>query len=362
LSTVTPDPRTSPDEQALDVAALEQYLPGVLGRPLAGPLSHSLIAGGRSNPTYELSDGEASWILRRPPFGHVLQSAHDMSREVRVITALADTGVPVPYVVGSREDSDLIGAPFYVMDKLEGRTFRTHEDTAALTPDQRRDLSTGLVDLLATLHEVDPADVGLADWGRPVGYLDRQLARWARQWGVVATTERPEVDELVRRLGASVPELRHPGVVHGDFKIDNLMVALDDPTRVVGLLDWEMSTTGDTLADLGILVSFWDEVGQFHNPITAGATAHPGFPSVDEIVAAYADRRGIELDELDWYIVFADFKIAVLLEQIHARHLQGATTGDWFDDIGAMVEPLLARALERSSRAGDPRLRGVGPA
>ncbi|MDZ7883789.1 MAG: phosphotransferase family protein, partial [Mycobacterium sp.] len=163
------------------------------------------------------------------------------------------------------------------------------------------------------------------------GAVYRQLKRWQRQWASSATSPRPEVDEVYGRLGASMPDTRFHGIVHGDFKIDNLMVARDDPTSILGLLDWEMSTLGDTLTDLGILCSFWDHEGEFFNPITAGATAMAGFPTRDEIVDAYALARRVDVSELDWYLVFADFKIAVILEGIHARHLQGHTAGADFE-------------------------------
>ncbi|WP_235739081.1 phosphotransferase family protein [Nocardioides alcanivorans] len=351
-STTREAPDAAEERDLLDLRALEHYLVKELPHGPAGPLTARLIAGGRSNPTYDVSDGSRHWILRRPPYGEILQSAHDMSREARVMGALHGSAVPVPMVVAHCQDAEVLGAPFYVMDMLEGRTYRTHEDTGTLSVEQRRALTESMVTTLVALHSIDPADVGLADWGRPEGYLQRQVSRWGRQWHEIKTSERSEVDELVERLTRSMPPLRFPGIVHGDFKIDNLMVDHDDPSRILGLLDWEMSTLGDTLADLGVLISFWDEVGRLHNPITAGATAHEGFPSADEVVALYADRRGIDVDDLEWYIVFADFKIAVILEQIHHRHLQGTTVGDWFDDIGDMVGPLLTRARDRADRAG----------
>jgi aminoglycoside phosphotransferase (APT) family kinase protein len=347
---------------ALDDIAGERvrrWLAGADPRFSGSRLQTRLIAGGRSNPTYELTDGSRSWILRRPPVGHVLPTAHDMSREYRALTALYGTDVPVPRTVGLCEDLDVLGAPFYVMDRIDGVTLRTPEDTGRLTEAQRRDLAEAAVDTLVALHEVDPADVGLADWGRPDGYLERQLKRWQRQWESSATAPRPEVDELHARLIASMPETRFTGIVHGDFKIDNLMVARDDPTVILGLLDWEMSTLGDTLTDLGILCSFWDHEGEFFNPITAGATAMAGFPTRDEIVDAYASARNVDVTDLDWYLVFADFKIAVILEGIHARHLQGHTAGADFDGVGDMVGPLLNRALQRATRSPSPALRGV---
>jgi len=339
----------------LDVKGLRRWLDDAEGG--VGELSASLIAGGRSNPTYEVTDGERSWVLRRPPYGHILPSAHDMGREHRVLSALQDTGVPVPRVVGLCRDESVIGASFYVMDKLEGVTLRTHTDTARLTHTQRGQLADTMVDILVRLHEVDPAAVGLADWGRPDGYLQRQLKRWRGQWEASMTQPRPEVEQLLHRLAATLPDSRHPGIVHGDFKVDNMMVDREDPARIVGVLDWEMSTLGDTLTDLGILCSFWDQEGEFHNPITAGATALPGFPARAQVVERYAAARGFEVSDLDWYMVFADLKIAIILEGIHARHLQGHTSGADFEGVGAMVGPLLERALDLASASTIPGLR-----
>jgi aminoglycoside phosphotransferase (APT) family kinase protein len=265
----------------------------------------------------------------------------------------------VPQVVAFCEDDEVLGAPFYVMDRLDGRTYRTQADTAGLSEGERAALSAALVATLGDLHAVDPAAVGLRDWGRPDGYLERQVSRWGRQWDAVATSDRPEVHALLGRLAASLPPTRTPGIVHGDYKIDNVMVAADDPGKVLGVLDWEMSTLGDTMADLGLLISFWDEPGGLHNPITQGATALPGFWTAEEVVERYSQLSGRAVDDLDWYVVFSDLKIAVILEQIHRRHLEGTTTGDGFDDIGAMVGPLIERARDRASRSKDAVLRGA---
>ena len=331
-----------------DLGALRRWLDDNVGGGV-GTLSVEPIAGGRSNPTYEVTDGRRHWVLRRPPFGHVLPSAHDMSREHRVLSALAGTGVPVPPVVGLCRDESVIGAVFYVMDKLDGITLQTREDTARLTVTQRAELADRMVETLGRLHDVDPAAIGLTDWGRPADYLHRQLRRWRAQWDASATRPRPQVAELSRRLTTTVPQCRLPGIVHGDFKIDNLMVDRSDPTCILGVLDWEMSTLGDTLADLGILCSFWDHQGEWFNPITAGATALPGFPTRQQIVEKYAGTRGVDVADLEWYLVFADFKIAVILEGIHARHLKGHTRGEGFEGLDAMVDALLDRALALAS-------------
>ena len=348
----------SPSE--LNIDALATYLSSVVDDLDPRLLSATLIAGGRSNPTYALTDGSRRWVLRRPPYGEYVKSGHDMGREVTAMTALTGSEVPVPRVVTYCQDTHVLGAPFYVMDAVEGRTYRTREDTEALREDQRKALSTSLVQTLADLHAVNPVDVGLEDWGRPDGYLSRQLQRWGKQWTAVATSERPEVAAILARLEASMPTPQRTGIVHGDFKIDNIMVDRAEPGRILAVLDWEMSTLGDTMADLGLLVSFWDEPGALPNPITQGATALPGFPNADDIVDSYARRLGAEVDRLDWYVVFSDLKIAVILEQIHKRHLAGTTMGEGFDDIGDMVGPLLERAMERAARSDDPLLRGVG--
>ncbi|CAM3171080.1 phosphotransferase family protein [Nocardioides dubius] len=343
---------TAGSADQLALPALQDYLHATLQEQghagLAGDLDASLIAGGRSNPTYLLSDGTHDWVLRRPPYGQVWANAHDVGREARVVSALRDTPVPVPNVVAHCTDEDVLGAPFYVMDRIPGRTFRTHQDTAELSVEQRAALAEAMVETLVHLHEIDPAAVGLENLGRPDGYLKRQLDRWARQWDVVKTAPNDGVSDLLRLLYDGLPETRHTGIVHGDYKIDNVMVDPDAPGRILGVLDWEMATVGDTIADLGFLVSFWDEPGQPWNPISAGATAHEGFSTASHVVERYAERRGIDVEGIEWYLAFSDFKLAVILEQIHHRHLKGETTGEGFDDIGAMVAPLLSRALLRA--------------
>ena len=352
---------TGNDEQkltpGLDLAALTTYLEAASPDAFRGPLSASLIGGGRSNPTYRIADADRTWVLRRPPYGHVLPSAHDMKREFTVISALAGTAVPVPKTVLLCEDVSVLGAAFYLMELVDGRSVGTVDQVSALTPEERQRLGFALADTFADLHGVDPMSVGLGSFGRPDGYLERQLDRWARQWEASRTADRPEVAVLLDKLRRALPVTRFPGIVHGDVKLDNVLASCTDPGEIVAVLDWEMATLGDTLADVGIMLSFWDQPGTVDSPITKGLARLDGFPTRAELLDRYATRRGIELPDVDWYTVFADFKIAVILEGIGARHAHGDTVGEGFDDIADMVGPLLQRALDLAAVSTVPELR-----
>ncbi|WP_055590868.1 phosphotransferase family protein [Peterkaempfera griseoplana] len=322
-------------------AHLTQAQPGLT----AGPLSARLIAGGKSNLTYTVSDGGSRWVLRRPPLGHVLATAHDMAREYRVITALSGTAVPVPATHLLCEDPEVLGAPFYLMEEVHGTVYRTAEDTADLGAARARRLSAHLVDVLGELHAVDPAEVGLADFGRPEGYMARQVERWQRQFQASRSREIKGMEELYQRLRGSVPAVQRVAVVHGDYRLDNAIFGPDD--RVAAVLDWEMATLGDPLADLGLMQVYWDiarEVPQ--NPVSSAVSAGAGFPAMAELVARYADRSGLDTTPLPWYVAFARYKLAIIAEGIHYRFTQGKTVGGGFSHIGAMVPPLVAAALE----------------
>jgi aminoglycoside phosphotransferase (APT) family kinase protein len=329
------------------LAALSRYWDDHVCGTLGGPLEVRLVAGGRSNPTYEVSDGHSSWILRRPPEGHLMPSTHDMSREVRMMRAVADTAVPVPTVVAICDDSHVIGAPFYVMRKLEGTIFRSRADTGALSVAERRQVAQSMVTVLASLHQLDPGAVGLTSSGNAARYLERQLDRWEAQWHTIATRPLPRFGDVLERLRSALPRTKTSGIVHGDFKIDNVMFADEMPRRAIGVLDWEMSTLGDTWADLGFLVSCWDEAGTEFHPLTGGMTAWPGFPGRTELVGMYATARGVDAPRcFPWYVAFADFKMAIILEQIHARHAGdgGSPHGREGERYDVMVGPLFDRA------------------
>ncbi len=352
------DLRETESPPGVDLDTLRRYFADHVDGAGDRPLTAELIAGGRSNLTYRISDGEHDWVLRRPPLGHVLETAHDMGREYRVISALAATDVPVPRVFAFCDDSDVNGAPFYVMERVDGRILRTPTEMAELSVDEARRCSLEVVDVLARLHAVDFEAVGLGDFGRPEGFLERNLRRWGKQWEANKTRELATIDELARRLAAAIPASGPPGIVHGDYRIDNTMLAPDDPGRIVAVLDWEMSTLGDPLTDVGVLLVYWGDPDTKAVLTAQGVANVPGFITGDEVLARYAEHSDRDLDALDYYVVFGGYKLAVIVEGINARFLMGQTVGEGFDSMGTMAEVLAENALEVASRSSVPGLRG----
>ena len=319
------------------------------------PLSFQVIAGGRSNLTYLVRDsGGGSWVLRRPPLTGVLPSAHDMAREHRIISALRDTPVPVPEAIGLCDDSSVTGAPFYVMGYVDGIVPRD-ERTVAGTFDERQRATSArsLVEVLVALHGVDPVAVGLGDLGRREGYVERQLRRWTRQWEQSKTRELPAMEEAGRRLAAGVPAQQGSGtIVHGDYRLDNLI--LSPAGEVLAVLDWELCTLGDPLADVGLLMVYWSDPGDDVLPLDSTVTALPGFPRRAEVAEAYATASGRDLSQLDFYVAFGYWKLAAILEGVYARFAAGAygSGDDAYRRFAAVVERLAERALDATIRAG----------
>ncbi len=316
----------------------------------------TLIAGGRSNLTYRLDLDGGRVVLRRPPLGHVLPTAHDMSREYRVLSALNGTQVPVPRPLAFCQDTEVIGAPFYLMQHVDGLVLRTVADGAILTPEVSRQLSELLVQTLATIHAVQLEEVGLATFGKPDGYMARQLSRWQRQWELSKSRDLPEYDDLVARLTADLPESADGTLVHGDFRLDNTLVTLGDPASIAAVVDWEMSTLGDPLADLGLTLGYWadssDDKGFIDINVGSGITALPGFYSRKQFADRYAEVTGRDVSGIGYYVAFGYFKLAVVLEGINARFLQGKTVGEGFDREGPAVPVLLGRAHQMLDTIG----------
>lgn len=331
------------DASGLDLRALTRYLERAVPGLLRGPLQGRLIAGGRSNLTYLITDGTSRWVVRRPPLGHVLQTAHDMSREYRVMTALAGSDVPVPETIALCHDPQVTGAPFYVMSFVDGMVLRTRQQLESLPAGAPQPLADGMVDTLARLHAVDPPHVGLQDLGRPGGYLERQVRRWGKQLAASHSRDLPELDRLGLRLAASVPASFRAGLVHGDFKLDNVVIDPADPGRALAVLDWEMATLGDVLTDVVNLVMWWDGIRDESGALFAAAPAEvPGFPSSDRLVERYARLTGTSPSSLAWYAGLSSYKLAAIFEGMYYRYTEGFTVGEGFDQLAGLA-PALAR-------------------
>ena len=328
-------------------------VPGV--RP---PLSFTLVAGGRSNLTYLVTDEAGQrYVLRRPPTGHLLPTAHDMAREHRIIAAMGPAGVPVPPALGLCQDDEVNGAPFYVMGFVDGVIARNESDVAAnFDEDARRRSGLALIDTLAQIHQVDPDAIGLGDLGRKEGYIARQLKRWYSNYQAAnqarGGTILPAMEHIHERLSASIPEQGPAAVVHGDYRLDNCVLA-PDGSRVLAVLDWELCTLGDPLADVGQFLVYWPEAGE-RSALGHAPTAMPGFATRAELIDRYARATGRDLSHLEFYVAFAYWKLAAILEGVFARYVGGAMGDDGFDfsTYPDSISWLANQALEAADSLG----------
>ncbi|MYW04698.1 phosphotransferase family protein [Streptomyces sp. SID3343] len=308
-----------------------------------GELAAELVHGGRSNLTYKVTDGHTDWVLRRPPLGGLTPSAHDMAREYRVVSALAGNAVPVARAVAFG-DAALLGVPFSVVEYVEGTVIRTPEQLHSLSDERIAGCAYALVDTLARLHAVDPDSVGLADFGRAEGYLARQVGRWYDQWHRVHTRDLADLDALHAGLARVCPAESGVSIVHGDFRIDNAILAPDDPTEIRAIVDWEMATLGDPLADLGLHLAYADPA---FAPVLGDAAASTSdrLPAPAELAHRYGLTSGRALGDLGFYLALGYFKAAVIAEGIHARFRLGLTRGAGFETVGRAPAPLAAAGL-----------------
>lgn len=346
-------------------------LPGLPGGPVTRWLTATLgtadlgdsyaaevISGGLSNITYRLRWGGRRLVLRRPPLGQALPRAHDVQREYRVMSALAAAPVPVPVTIAFCGDLDILGAPFYLMDEVPGAVLRAPADTAALTAGQRHQLSAELVDVLASLHSVDAVSAGLEDFGRHGGYARRQLRTWGAQWQRSATRDLPDMERLLSRLIDSVPAAEETAIVHGDYRLDNTIVTLTPQLRIAAVLDWELATLGEPVADLATMLTYWHDPSDTERAeisVAAGLTALPGFLTTGELAQRYAVKTGRDLGGLTFYRALATMKLAVILEGVHHRYLGGQAVGEGYDRVGPGVPLLAARGL-RLLAGGDQQV------
>jgi aminoglycoside phosphotransferase (APT) family kinase protein len=342
-----------PELPGVDVSNLEKWIMASVAGVHA-PFSYELIAGGRSNLTYRVTDSAGRVVvLRRPPVSDVLATAHDMSREHRVMAALAATPVPVPEMLAFCDDPSVTGAPFYVMEMVDGLTIRRLDETESLTAEGRRSIGENMAETLAALHAVDPSEVGLGDLGRPDGYLERQLRRWATQLEQSKTRDLPLLADVHRRLSADVPPQTETRIVHGDFRLDNLVAGADGEVRAV--LDWELCTLGDPLADLGLLMVYWAEPGDELTALGDAPTLAEGFSSRADLQARYADLTGRDLSRLGFYVAFGYWKLACILEGVLSRWRHGAMGEELraaADDFVTRVDELAQAADKAATELG----------
>jgi aminoglycoside phosphotransferase (APT) family kinase protein len=312
-------------------------------------LEVDLVTGGRSNLTFVVHDGQHARILRRPPLGHVQATAHDMRREYLVMEALAATDVSVPQPVAFCEDPKVIGAPFYLMERVEGTPYREAHELEALGAAATARICEAMVDTLAVLHAVDPVAVGLRGFGRPSGFVTRQVDRWGRQMAGSLQRRIEGSDDLLEALtlrAATIPDVSledsTAAIVHGDYRLDNLLIA---DGQVTAVLDWEMATLGDPLTDLALLVVYSSMTEIFDVPELGTASRAPGFLGPDATITRYADRSGRSIDALPFYLALAHYKLAAICEGIHRRHVEGKTPAGAFATVGDAVQPLVLAGL-----------------
>lgn len=334
----------------LDLDALDGYLRR-RGVPRSGDLRASLISGGRSNLTFDVRDDATAWVLRRPPLHGLTPSAHDMAREFRVVAALADTPVPVAPAVALCEDDEVLGAPFAVVEYVDGRVVRTRDDLRALGgPDAVEACVDGLIRVLADLHAVDPAAVGLAEFGRPGGYLERQVRRWGGQWQYVRRDDDPrdaDVERLHSALAQAVPRESGASIVHGDYRIDNTILDAADAATVRAVVDWEMSTLGDPLSDVALMCIYRDPaMDQIVN--MPAAWTSPLLPSADQLAQRYSTMSGRELTHWPFYMALAYFKLAIIAAGVDHRD-RLAAGGESPHQVGQTVAPLIAAGIDAIS-------------
>ena len=322
------------DPPGLRLASLSTWMQdNIAGFDASADLQATLLAGGRSNISYKLTDASgASWVLRRPPLGHIMPSAHDMGREFRVLSGLNSVSYPTPATRGYCEDESVIGAKFMMMDFVDGRVIESAQTASILSATQAGEISQELVDTLARLHAVDPAAAGLDQLGKPPGYLQRQVKRWGEQWQITKTRELPEIEALHAWLEtaiAKVPESLPTSIVHGDYRIDNVILARDK-SEIVAVLDWEMSTLGDPISDLAISLVYWSQATDTLRkkiPVAEDVTSGPGFWSRQQVLDRYVSQTGLDISHLDECVALACFKLAVIMESIHHRNLSGQQLG-----------------------------------
>ena len=352
MSTSETGPATNDEPPAgIDVGAITEWLSATVatqGALVVGSLKFDQITGGRSNLTFQVTDEAGNtWALRRPPTGHVLATAHDMGREHRVMSALAPTAVPVPKMVGFCPDDSVNGAPFYVMEWVDGTVVRNRHAAEQFDLETRRKMAISTIENLVKIHKVDIDEVGLGDFAKREGYIERQLRRWRKQVDAVESPTDPLVITAHEQLVATMPEQGPARLVHGDYRLDNTIV--DDEGEVKAVLDWELTTLGDPLADLGAMLTYWTRPGDEAIALDDPPTLADGFLERDEVVAIYEETLGASVPDVGYYQAFATWRLACILDGVVDRYRAGAMGQDddfAIDEWAARVSSLASSSLD----------------
>jgi len=309
------------------------------------PFEFELITGGHSNLTYRVTDAAgAKWVLRRPPLGNILAGAHDMVREHRLLSSLGNSAVPVPPVVGLCTDHAVNGADFYVTEFVEGHVLRSPSDAEAIPRDRRGALCDDMVTTLAAIHDVDLDETGLADLGKREDFVARQLRTWLRAFGAMTSREVPLIEEVHDQLAARIPPQRDATLVHGDYRLDNCLVT--ENAKVAAVLDWEIATLGDPLADLGIMLAYWNEPSDSFLALGDAATIAEGFADRQGLVDRYAELTGRDVSDAPFHLAFANWRLACILEGVYSRYIGGSSP-----EVPAEVEVFAQSVLDLAELA-----------
>jgi aminoglycoside phosphotransferase (APT) family kinase protein len=349
VSSIPDDVIAIRDEERFSLDQLAGYLAGRIDGA-AGVPEVRQFSGGHANLTYLLSYPDVELVLRRPPLGPVAPGSHDMSREYRVLSRLYRAFPPAPKALLFCDDGSVIGAPFLIMERRSGIVVRNTvppEFGSGADEIANRKLSEVVVDTLADLHLVDPADCGLGDLGRPDGFLDRQVEGWIIRWQAARHEDNPLADELAEWIRNRVPASPGATIIHNDWRLDNMAVDPADPGRCTAVYDWDMCTRGDPLADLGTVMGVWYQEGEIPATLNPMPTLSPGFMSREEATSRYAERAGADLTNFDWYLVFGTWKLGVVLQQIYIRWHRGQTHDERFASMGEAAVRLFELAADR---------------
>jgi len=343
MSDLLDHPTSIRSGEELDLRKLEPHLrqrfPGD-----TGSLQVRQFPSGHSNLTYSLHLGAREMVLRRPPFGSKVKSAHDMGREFRVLSQLHSAYTPAPKVLFYCDDDSILGAPFYVMEPIHGIILRKDLPPGLeLNPEKARRLSESFIENLIRLHNVDYGAVGLSDLGKPQGYLERQVRGWTERYYGSKTHDYLEVEKIAAWMQERIPSTRDVSLIHNDYKYDNIVLDSADPTQIVGILDWEMCTIGDSLADLGTTLAYWIDATdpEEMQQLRWGPTTHPGSFTRSEVVHFYSQKTGRDVSDIAFYVVLARFKLAVIVQQIYYRYSQGFTKDDRFAAMPERIKMIL---------------------